>query len=75
MTSAGFKIANIKPFGNFYETPDKPGLLFTIPKRSFGKTNSSAILPATLVCKMAIFALLGVFPFSYLPLVFEENNN
>ncbi len=33
---------------------------------------SSEILPAMLVCKMVIFAL-RVFPFSYLPHVFEEN--
>ena len=53
-------IANIKPFRGLQETPNLHGPL---------KKNkcSLEVFPALLVCKMAIFALLGLFPFNYLP--------
>ena len=73
-TSAWIKIYNISLFGRFLGNSRPAWSFVYYSKVIFWKTNvqgSSEVFPALLVCKMAIFALLGVFPFSYLPHILE----
>ena len=63
----------MEPFGRFLGN-SKPAWSFIYYSIAiFWKNKLSSEVFALLVCKMAIFALLEVFPFSYLPHILEEN--